>query len=146
MPDLTFGFVASGTGNDFRRSFGIEDGIEASIRRLGSGATRQVDVGRLTFTRDDGSTGIRHFCNIASFGLSGATDRAVAGATVSRLLGAKGLFAFQVIATLMRYRFKTRSSARLIWETTSALADWPLAIRPALTRWSMAGSGMRACA
>lgn len=98
--------VSCGTGNDFRRTLGIADGIDAGIERIGLGIVRRLDIGRIAFTRDDGTQGIRHFCNIASCGLSGETGRAVAGATLSRVLGAKGMFAYHVLATLIRYRFK----------------------------------------
>lgn len=105
-PDVEFGFVAHGTGGDFRRTFDIASGIEPACTRLASGATRRIDLGRIRFVDDRGSATVRHFNNIASLGLSGATARAVNNAAWSRgLFGEKALFHFHSVRELLRYRF-----------------------------------------
>jgi diacylglycerol kinase family enzyme len=46
------------------------------VKVLARGHRRTVDVGRLDYTGPDGKGGgVRYFLNIASFGLSGVTDR-----------------------------------------------------------------------
>jgi YegS/Rv2252/BmrU family lipid kinase len=109
IPDhVSFGFVAHGTGGDFRRTFRIAPGVEAACARLADGATRRIDLGRVTFVDDAGRPALRHFNNIASLGLSGATSRVVNDATVSRrLLGERALFHFHSVKELLRYRFPT---------------------------------------
>jgi YegS/Rv2252/BmrU family lipid kinase len=103
----SFGFVSTGTGGDFRRSFGWAGGVEGDVARLATGMTRTIDLGLLGFTNERRETAIRHFHNIASFGVSGSTARAASEATHARLLGAKGLFLFKTVTTLLAYRFQT---------------------------------------
>ena len=105
-PDVRFGFVAIGTGNDYRRSLGETGDFLADIARLGNGRERIVDLGRLTYVANDGRQEIRHFNNVASFGISGATIQAVDRATVSRLFGPKLLFYWASVKTLLGFRFR----------------------------------------
>jgi diacylglycerol kinase (ATP) len=74
------GLVAQGTGGDFRRSLGLEHGLSHYLEAIGSGRERPVDVGRLTYRDDDGTTKERFFINIVSAGLGGLVDRYVASA------------------------------------------------------------------
>lgn len=105
-PDVEFGFVAHGTGGDFRRTFDIASGIEPACARLASGSMRRIDLGRIRFVDERGRPAVRHFNNIASLGLSGATARAVNNAVWSRgLLGERALFHFHSVRELLRYRF-----------------------------------------
>ena len=46
-PDAVLGFITSGTGGDFRRSFDIEAGLAEGLSRLVSAKVRRVDVGRV---------------------------------------------------------------------------------------------------
>lgn len=103
---VTLGFVSCGTGGDLCRSLGLEPGIEAACARLAAGGKRLLDAGRVSFIDESGREAVRHFVNIASLGMSGATVRAVNNARVSRLLGPRGLFHFHSVSTLLRYRFQ----------------------------------------
>lgn len=100
------GFVGSGTGGDLCRSLGLEPGLDAACARLASDRTRKLDAVRVQFSDDTGTQSLRHYINIGSLGMSGATVRAVNSAGLSRLLGARGLFHFHSVATLLRYRFQ----------------------------------------
>jgi YegS/Rv2252/BmrU family lipid kinase len=101
-----FGFVSTGTGRDFRRSFGWSGDWRDDIDRLASDGRRQVDLGRLEFTRSDGAAAQRHFNNVSSFGLSGEIVAAVNGARLSRCLGPKQLFKFKSVTSLLTYRYR----------------------------------------
>jgi diacylglycerol kinase family enzyme len=101
-----FGFVSTGTGGDFRRTFGWSGGIEADVARLAGGAVRVIDLGRLSYVDDGGRSATRHFHNIASFGVSGSTAKAAQSATHARMLGPKGLFLLKTVTTLIAYRFQ----------------------------------------
>jgi YegS/Rv2252/BmrU family lipid kinase len=105
-PDTRFGFVAIGTGNDYRRSLGGSGDFRADIARLGNGRARTVDLGRLTYLANGGGQEARHFNNVASFGISGATIQAVDRATVSRLFGPKLLFYWASVKMLLSFRFR----------------------------------------
>lgn len=68
--DSELGILPSGTGGDFRKTIGIPARASNAARILRDGRTRQIDVGRVTYTRDDGELETRYFLGVASFGLS----------------------------------------------------------------------------
>src|SRR5690606_5587612 len=70
-PEAELALLNLGTGGDFRKTFDIDAGFDASLARIAEGRPRRIDVGRLSFVSSDGKTGSRHFANIASFGMSG---------------------------------------------------------------------------
>ena len=102
--DAVFGFVASGTGGDFRKTFGIDGDIAAGLSRLSSAKTRAVDVGRLSCVGPGGTRVVRHFINIGSFGLSGVIADSVNRARIAKLLGGSFAFAFHSAIAMMLYR------------------------------------------
>jgi len=74
-PDIAL--VPSGTGGDFRKTFGLGPSLEEAVERLASAAPRPLDLGLLEITSHSGATIRRAFLNITSFGLGGLTDRLV---------------------------------------------------------------------
>ncbi len=90
-PEAALGIVPAGTGGDFRKSFGwAADPVEA-IQRLRAGGRRRIDLGRLSFTAPDGTPALRHFVNVASFGIGGQVDDRVNRS--SKILGGRLSFA-----------------------------------------------------
>jgi YegS/Rv2252/BmrU family lipid kinase len=63
--------VPVGTGGDFRRTLRIPLDTKQAVEILRSGMVRRLDAGCVTYTTDDGATGVRHFINIADAGLGG---------------------------------------------------------------------------
>ena len=102
-PDAVFGYVTSGTGGDFRKSFGVEAGAEAAIARLRNASVRAIDVGRLSCLSRSGEPLVRYFANIASFGLSGAVVDSVNRARIAKLLGGAFAFAFHSAVDMLTY-------------------------------------------
>jgi YegS/Rv2252/BmrU family lipid kinase len=100
-PDACLALVPRGTGGDFRRTFGLNGSLRESCARL-KAEVRPLDVGRVRFTRPDGSSGERSFVNVASFGVSGQVDRAVNSGT--KVLGGKVSFFLASVRTLLRWR------------------------------------------
>ncbi len=103
-PDAVFGFVTSGTGGDFRKTFGIDADVAAGLSRLLTARTRAVDVGRLSCVGPGGTRVVRHFINIGSFGLSGVIVDSVNRARVAKLFGGSFAFAFHSALAMMFYR------------------------------------------
>ena len=68
--DAELGILPSGTGGDFRKTLRISARPEDAASILRNGRTRQIDVGRVTFVRDDGEHDSRYFLGVASFGMS----------------------------------------------------------------------------
>jgi diacylglycerol kinase (ATP) len=63
--------VPLGTGGDFRRTLRIPLDSRAAIQVLSDGLVRRLDAGCVTYQNLDGTTGVRHFINIADAGLGG---------------------------------------------------------------------------
>lgn len=68
--DCELGILPSGTGGDFRRTLEIPSQTREAAAILRSGRTRRIDVGKVTFTGDDGVEATRYFLGVASCGLS----------------------------------------------------------------------------
>jgi len=68
--DTELGILPSGTGGDFRKTIGIPARASDAATILRNGQTRLIDVGRVSFTKDDGEHESRYFLGVASFGLS----------------------------------------------------------------------------
>jgi YegS/Rv2252/BmrU family lipid kinase len=68
--DAELGILPSGTGGDFRKTIGIPARPGDAARILRDGRTRRIDVGRVTFLKDDGEHESRYFLGVASFGMS----------------------------------------------------------------------------
>jgi len=96
--------LATGTGRDFRRSFGIPDSLDEQIDRLATSEIHSTDLGRLTYTDDEGRQQMRYFDNIASFGLSGAVDRAVNELTWGKKFSGRAAFQWGLLKALATYR------------------------------------------
>ena len=103
-PDAVFAFVTSGTGGDFRKTFGVDAGYETAIARLRSASVRAIDVGRLSCLSRSGAPVTRHFVNIGSFGLSGVIVDSVNRARIARLFGGTFAFAFHSARAMLFYR------------------------------------------
>jgi diacylglycerol kinase family enzyme len=104
--EAEFALLNLGTGGDFRKTFDIDAGFDASLERIAQGRARRIDVGRLSYITDDGKTGYRHFANIASFGMSGDVMHRVNRAMrVKRWLG-RFAFTWGSLVSLFKYRPK----------------------------------------
>jgi YegS/Rv2252/BmrU family lipid kinase len=101
----SLGYIATGTGDDFRKSLDWSGDFNSDIARIASGRSRRIDVGRVVYVGDDGPR-VRHFNNIGGFGLSGTTSNAVNRATWSRLLGPKLLFKLKSLTALFSQRLQ----------------------------------------
>jgi YegS/Rv2252/BmrU family lipid kinase len=104
MPDAVFGFITSGTGGDFRKTFGVAPGYPEAIARLKRAPVHRIDVGKLTCLTRDGKPTVRYFANIGSFGLFGAVVDAVNRARFAKWLGGSFAFAFHSARALLTYR------------------------------------------
>ncbi len=103
-PEAVFSFITSGTGGDFRKSFGISAGPYAALAHLKHAAIRSIDIGRVTCVSAEGGTTVRHFINIASAGMSGEIVERVNRSLFLRRLGGRMAFALSSAGALMTYR------------------------------------------
>jgi diacylglycerol kinase (ATP) len=98
-PDL--GLIPSGTGGDFRRTFGLGDSVEEAAERVLTASPRPLDLGLLSVTSHDGPLVQRAFINITSFGIGGLTDRIV-NAT-PKWMGGKAAFLLGTLRAMLVY-------------------------------------------
>jgi diacylglycerol kinase (ATP) len=99
-PEL--GLIPSGTGGDFRRTFGLGDSVEEAAARILSAEPRPLDLGLLRVTAHDGKTTARAFLNITSFGIGGLTDRIVNSSP--KWMGGKAAFLLGTLRAMAVYR------------------------------------------
>jgi YegS/Rv2252/BmrU family lipid kinase len=102
-PDALFSFVTSGTGGDFRQTFGIGAGWPAAVARLKDAQAVPVDAGRVSCLSATGTPLVRYFINIGSFGLSGAVVDSVNRARIAKLFGGKFAFGFHSALDMLTY-------------------------------------------
>ncbi|RRH95313.1 diacylglycerol kinase family lipid kinase [Mesorhizobium tamadayense] len=100
------GLLPCGTGIDFARGLGLPHGFDAALKRIAGAKVRKIDAGRISYIDDHGALASRHFINIASVGLSGATDRAVNADKRKGRVSAKALFFWRTVLEFVRYRFQ----------------------------------------
>ena len=103
-PDAVFGFVSSGNDCDFRRTFGIKSGYEASLARLKQSRIHRLDVGHVSCLSPRGEPVSRYFVNVASFGLSGRVAARLNRTRLASLFGRRLVFIFHAGLALLGWR------------------------------------------
>jgi YegS/Rv2252/BmrU family lipid kinase len=69
-----FGFIPRGTGGDLRRTLGVPEDLDAAARWLAGHRVVHCDLGRLELVDHGGVPRVRHFANVAGFGISGVVS------------------------------------------------------------------------
>ncbi|HYE84231.1 MAG TPA: diacylglycerol kinase family protein [Clostridia bacterium] len=93
-----------GTGCDFIKTLGIKKGMEDMLAVLERRRTRQIDVGRVSFTSSSGATVTRYFMNVADIGMGAEAANRVN--KNSKLLKGFMSFAIGAISTILLYKNK----------------------------------------
>jgi len=101
--DAALSFLMTGTGCDFQRSLGIHSNWQTAVENLKQAQVRQIDVGKVTFTKSDSTKQVRYFDNIASFGLSGAVDRCIENSRPPAFMKGTPLFLWATIKTVLTH-------------------------------------------
>jgi diacylglycerol kinase (ATP) len=111
--DVRFGVLHAGTGGDFRRVLQGGGDFEGSLKRLPTAGSFHIDIGSVSYFRDDGEPESRFFLNLASAGLAGVVDRMVNAS--GKRLGGKLTF---LLATLKGVAQYTPADVRLTVDGT----------------------------
>jgi len=109
---IEFGVLPSGTGGDFRRTIGIPNDTREAGRILRSGVTKEIDVGKVTFSDHQNQETVRYFLNVASFGLSAAIIERVKSSNIMGwiphdILRGKTNFALSTLQEVLGLNFET---------------------------------------
>jgi len=75
--EVELGILPSGTGGDFRRTLNMPNTAREAAKNLRSGATKLIDVGKVTFFNHKNFQTSRYFLNVSSFGLSASINQRV---------------------------------------------------------------------
>ncbi len=95
--DVELGILPSGTGGDFRRTLAMPTATREAAKSLRTGATKTIDVGKVTFFNHENEQVSRYFLNVSSFGLS---------ASINERVKAKGLLKWLPVGDAMRGKAK----------------------------------------
>jgi YegS/Rv2252/BmrU family lipid kinase len=101
-PEAVLGVLPFGTGGDFRKTIDASTELAEGARHLRGQDTRSIDVGRLTYQTPQDTQRVRHFINIASFGISGLVDHFVN--TTTKVFGGTVSFALATVRAMHKYR------------------------------------------
>lgn len=112
--EAELGILPSGTGGDFRRTLGISNRASLAAQTLRTGATRRMDVGRVSFTNHENEPESRYFLGVSSSGLAGKVLQQVKQqssawlpAPAAKLLGGKISFAVAALSSVMQFEKPT---------------------------------------
>lgn len=95
------GILPSGTGGDFRRTLNISNQPREAAKSLRDGATKLIDVGKVTFLNHENERVSRYFLNVSSFGLSAAINERV------KAQNAFGWLPFDAVRGKAKFAFST---------------------------------------
>jgi len=103
-PEAHLAVLPSGTGDDFRKTLGMSSDIDKNAALIASGASRPIDIGRITFSGANGTERMRYFINIASFGLSGEAVHALNRKHWPKSLGTSFAFLWSGLTCALTHR------------------------------------------
>jgi YegS/Rv2252/BmrU family lipid kinase len=96
--------LPTGTGGDFRRTFGLPSEVREAAGVLKAGRTRRIDAGRVTCATPEGGTSARYFVNIASAGIGAdVVERVNRG---RKVVNGEVTFLIASVAVLLSWRNK----------------------------------------
>jgi diacylglycerol kinase (ATP) len=94
--------IPLGTGMDFVRTYGIPNRFEDAVRTVLSGATRTIDVGRVSYRTWDDRKAERYLANVGSVGMSAAVAQRANG--MSKAIGGKATFFYALVRVFLEWQ------------------------------------------
>jgi YegS/Rv2252/BmrU family lipid kinase len=110
--DAELGVFPSGTGGDFRRTINVPNSPREAAISLRDGATKRIDVGKVSFTDHQNKAASRYFLNVSSFGLSASINERVKTKDALKwlpgdVLRGKAKFAISTLQEVLDFEFTT---------------------------------------
>jgi diacylglycerol kinase (ATP) len=93
--------IPLGTGMDFVRTYEIPTRFDDAVRNALEGATRTIDVGRVSYREWSGAEGDRYVANVGSVGMSAAVAQRANG--MSKALGGKATFFYALARVFLEW-------------------------------------------
>jgi diacylglycerol kinase (ATP) len=94
--------IPLGTGMDFVRTYAIPTRFDDAVRTAISGATRTIDVGRVSYRTWDGQNAERYVANVGSVGMSAAVAQRANG--MSKAIGGKATFFYALVRVFLEWQ------------------------------------------
>jgi YegS/Rv2252/BmrU family lipid kinase len=94
--------IPLGTGMDFVRTYSIPNRFDDAVRTAISGATRTIDVGRVSYRTWDGNDAERYVANVGSVGMSAAVAQRANG--MSKAIGGKATFFYALVRVFLEWQ------------------------------------------
>lgn len=112
------GVLPLGSGNDFARALKISRNAKELRERIKSFQVRNLDVGKINFTKDTGTPGLSYFINVADAGMG---PEVVNRMTRNRSFGSGLAYYKAIIATFFFYKSVTVKIKTPHWEWKNKL-------------------------
>lgn len=94
--------LGNGTGCGFAQSLGLPHGLEGQLRVAAEGRAAWIDVGRLEYTRFDGTRAIRYFVNECQFGIGADVVRRVENG--QKRVGGRWAYGLATLSSVFSHR------------------------------------------
>lgn len=91
-----------GTGNDFARSLNIKPDVNQLMFLLKNFSTKNIDVGNIAFTNQQGESENRYFVNVADAGMGPEVVKRVLNS--DRILGSGVSYYLAILTTFLKYK------------------------------------------
>jgi diacylglycerol kinase (ATP) len=95
------GIIPLGSGNDFARTVSITADVNRLLKLLQSYSSKEVDLGKIYFIKEDGLPGEKYFINVADIGMGPEVVQRVS--TAPRFLGGALGYYSSIIRTFFSY-------------------------------------------
>jgi diacylglycerol kinase family enzyme len=86
---------------DFVRTYGVPTRFDDAVRVVVAGASRTIDLGRVTYRKWSGGEASRVFANVGSVGMSAAVAQRANG--MSKALGGKATFFYALVRVFFEW-------------------------------------------
>ena len=103
--DAVLGMISMGTGCDLAKSLELPHSLHTAMAKIKNHRCCKFDVGKLTYTKNNGKNGVCFFINIADAGFGGAMVEVVNQS--SKALGQFVAYVSALLRTLATYKNKS---------------------------------------
>lgn len=99
---VILGLIPAGSGNDFAKTIGIENDLQALRKYIKEEKYIDLDLGLMRFKNPDGLPGHRYFINIADIGIGGLVAQILSDAP--RFLGPNTRYFLSIVRGFLKFK------------------------------------------
>jgi diacylglycerol kinase (ATP) len=121
----TLGVIPIGTGNDLARGLGLTTDVKQLLTVLTRFEPIKIDVGKVDFTAENGTSDSRYFINVADIGMGPDVVKRVMASTL--IFGSAFAYYTSILSTFIRYKPVTASVKTEDWHWSGKLRTLAIA-------------------